>query len=445
MKKRYLEYDGFALSERDRALLKIPKERALVATYYQDTRSVQGKLCGGLGIEKIKNGNGSEVEIRQEKSLHRLHMYTYTYPNGVCHLGGAAVLKTGSVARYMEGSNNFIETEKNAGFQFQIWTDFDTHGGSACCIAGRQGLHVVLRAGTVVSYSEKTNGGGCLFGDRLFYSLGQGVHFSDVGNHEDFSESAYGAGWIEFWDNRGSVGQIVPCDEGVVLFKDQSLILLKAKGAADDFSAVNIEYSGGKIVKGSAVRCGKYVMFLTVDGAVYRFDGGRAQCLSEGVLADYCKDGIGAVGNERYYFLGDGSRLLVMDVENGTSYQTIGLTVFGECDGEVIGSYLGKLYRFVENGNAAYARSRTFSVENHAFGNDKEKLIRKLVFYGKGSLKLTFGTGRDAINRQIELSERGSEVDIEKKGKLFTFSFTLGQNTVLEKMGAEISDLGGEV
>ena len=445
MKKRYLEYSGFVLSERDRIALKLPKEACLVASHSQNTRTDRGRLRSGLGVEKMTNANGATIPFHSENDIRRIYAYTYTYPTGARHLGGALVLKTGAVSRYVEAGNDFYPTGKAATGQFSMWTDFDTYGGCACCIASSSGLISIQREGTVTVLSEKTNGGGCLFGDRLFYSLGQGVHFSDVGNHGDFAESAYGAGWIEFWDCGGKIGQTIPCEEGIVLLKNENVLLLKAKGAADDFTVSEVTYNGGQIVKGSAARCGKYVLFLSTDGVVYRVENGSAKRLVEGVRAEYCKDGVGAAGNAKNYFLCAEQRLLVMDAEYGTSYETIALNGFGECDGDVVGSYLGDLCRMTEGQPTAYGVKRTFIVADHYFADEKEKLIRKLIFYGTGTLTVAFGEGKYALSKQIELSQTGVEMEIEQKGTAFSFTFTLAADTVLEKMGVEYSYCGGEV
>ena len=136
---------------------------------------------------------------------------------------------------------------------------------------------------------------------------------------------------------------------------------------------------------------------------------------------------------------------MVMDAEYGTSYETIALNGFGECDGDVVGSYLGYLCRMVEGQATAYGAKRTFIVANHHFADEREKLIRKLTFYGTGTLTVGFGEGKYALSKQIELSQEGVAIEIEQKGTAFSFTFTLMADTVLERMGVEYSYCGGDV
>ena len=289
----------------------------------------------------------------------------------------------------------------------------------------------------------KNNRAACVFRDRFFYSAGRAIVFSEAGNFEDFSTTAYGAGAIEVVDGYGNVLQMLVYQDAILLFKENRVFRFHAAGAADTFRIESMDYYGGKIVRNSAVQCGKYVLFLTEEGDVYRLFGTRFERLIEGVSQDFCFDDVNVTADGERYFISDESKVLVIEVEDGSkhlSYPVYGIT---DNNGMAVGEWNYHVCRIVPNGFLPDGVQPKFAAKGVAVKDRKEKLVKRLLVYGEGTVRVCFGVNGQTVERELALSEYGVELPVGIRGKAFDWEISFTDSACVRKIDVVFSELGG--
>ncbi len=441
MSKERLEYVNFALSEGGRVALNLPLGNTLVASEYKNCRCEADGLYCGLGSAVVARSNGSFFKMSNSSYAHQIRTYYYKQ-DGYDHFGFFAASKGGTL--YHVSDDGVRTTVLSDVGTLDMCALPNKDGYDGVCVAGETGLWMVDKSGNAVKYFDETNMSVCFFGDRVFFAEGSGVRFSDAGNLTDFSESAYGGGRIEILEGEGVVTDMLPLDDCILLFKKDCVLQFFAKGAAKDFRVRRLTGLPAPIVKGSAVRCGKYVVFTTIACEVYRMDGGRVEKIVED-LPSIC------VSSYNCSYASDGSRYYI-----GTNQYTLAVSV---CDGRVhtfhpmygisnaysgtVGFYKETLYSIHPRAAMVTGETSEFTVRDWAFKDEKEKAIEKFVFYGKGSISLTWGKGEYANSVTVLLQENGVSVPIQARGKRFDFTLKPGNSSRLIKMDVEYSLVGG--
>lgn len=441
MSKECLEYLNFALSEGGRVALNLPLGNTLVAAEYKNCRCEADGLYCGLGSSIVTRADGNFFKMTNNNVTHQVCTYYYEQ-SGYKRLGFFATTSTGRLYHVSNNGTQTLVLSDLGALNMCALPSKDGYDG--VCVAAASGLWMVDRQGNAVKYFDKTNKTVCFFGDRVFFAEGSGVRFSDAGNLTDFTESAYGGGRIEILEGEGVVEDMLPLDDCILLFKKDCVLQFFAKGAAKDFRVRKLTGLPAPIVKGSAVRCGKYTVFTGIDCKAYRMEGGRVEILAQGLPA------ICASSNTRP-FASDGSRYYI-----GTNQYTLAINVL---DGRVhtfhtmygisnsysgtVGFYKDNLRMILPAAAMAAGETSEFTVRNWAFKDEKEKVIEKLVFYGSGTMGLTWGKGEYASSVSVALSESGVSVPIQARGKRFDFTLKPGYSSRLIKLDVEYSLVGG--
>lgn len=441
MSMECLEYVNFALSEKGRVALSLPFASTIVAAEYKNCRCEADGLYAGLGSAVVTLSDGNFVKMSNSNTAHKICTYYYKQ-SGYDRFGLFATSSGGKLYHVSDGGVQTTVISDVGPLDMCALPNQDGYDG--VCVAGRSGLWMVDRYGNAVKYFDKTNKSVCYFGDRVFFAEGSGVRFSDAGKLTDFAESAYGGGRIEILEGEGVVEDMLPLDDYILLFKKDCVLQFFAKGAAKDFRVRRLAGLPAPIVKGSPRQCGKYTVFATSDYDVYRMDGGRIERIAQGLPFEALS------GNARP-FASDGSRYYI-----GTNQYTLAVNV---CDGRVhtfhhlhgvsntysgtVGFYNGTLRAIRPRAAMASGETSEFVVRNWAFKDEKEKVIEKLVFYGVGTIGLTWGKGEYASTVTVSLRENGVSVPIQTRGKRFDFTLKPGNSSHLMKMGVEYSLVGG--
>jgi hypothetical protein len=437
------EFDRFALSEGGRVALNEHKSGVLVATKSENCRCVDGALHGGLGVKYLENAIGWAYAVP-------LDMQCVAFVNcGEKHKGLIALPlyldAKGVPFLYSADTNSFHKVYDAVSGMQDICPDpvnFQTKNFFA---VNKLGFFYLNEDGLVFQKADIVNGSVCTFADRVFYACKQGVCFSDVGNYSDFSDSAYGAGKIDFFDGEGHVDKIIPYGNAILVVKNSRLFLFHAAGAADQFSVETLDYSSGKIVEKSAVRCGKYVLFITENGAVVRLHGKTCVKLVERLPDDFCSKSVRTAADGEHFFISCGKSTLVVNAENGSSYISFSLDGMSTCDGTVVGAYEGYLCEFAAGGEFPFGQTATYSVQGWLAEDETEKQLEKVRLFGQGALTLRLSDGRANVQKSVELDPLGVEVELELRGRAFELSVNLEPTTCLRKIAVQFHKGGSAV
>lgn len=441
MSKLYVEYAAFAPNDESKARLNMPTG-TLVATSAQNCYCGKSGLRYGPGVEYLTMLSGGTISFPQAPIAVKTQVYHYD-DDGVLKIGYFVATKDGKVYHFNESVG--LKTCAGAG-----------DGAASACLVpanvAEDGVFLATNKGlwheTPLQGAKKiapsTNGTVCVFGDRVFIAYGKGVAFSDAGDFYDFSVSAQGGGGIHFWEGKGDILQVLAMDDHLLLFKQNCILQLFAKGAAKDFYARTIGFTDADIVQGSAVRCGNVAVFTTDDGAIYRVEGVKVQKLGITLPKGYANARAAFGGDRGRYYLSAGTDTFVVCLDDGVVYSIFPMQGISECGAQVVGFVGGKLCRLKDGAALPDGESCTFTVENWAVKDEKEKVVEKLVLHGQGRAKVQFGQGRYAKSWAIELSDRGVALPIFERGKRFDLTLELLQGACVHKLGVEYSHVGDE-
>jgi len=437
------EFDRFALSEGGRVALNEHKGGVLVATKSQNCRCADGALHGGLGVKYLQDI--FDVTYSVPFNVQRVAFVNYyDERKGLMplplYLDG-----NGRVFLYSLDTLLFHRIYDGVSGILDICSDSVNFQTKDFFVVNEVGFFYLNEDGLVSQNLGATNGSVCTFADRVFYACEQGVRFSDVGNYSDFSDSVYGGGKINFFDGEGRVDKILPYENAILVVKNTRLFLFHAVGAAHQFSVETLDYSGGKIVEKSAVRCGKYVLFVTENGEVVRLHGKSCVKLIERLPEAFCSKEIKTAADGERFFIACGGSTLVVDAENGSYYTSFSLEGMSTCNGTVVGTYDRHLCEFAADGKFPYGQSASFSVQGWLAEDESEKQLEKVRLFGQGSLTLSLSNGRASVQKSVELDPLGIEIELELRGRAFELSVALQPKTCLRKIAVQFHKGGSAV
>lgn len=431
MRMEQVVFTEFALSDGGRYALKTVNNDALTATSNQNCRCVDGKLFLGLGLKCLKDASGKEMATGQ--TVRTVIPASY-WQNNTEHQCPVIVTAQGKLYQYNESTGAWTEIPATVAGNVGACFAIASNGNSGAFIVSNNGfLQTGTAGGVIQTRAETANGGVCVFKDRVFYSAGNTVVFSDAGNYLDFVESACGGGRIEIWEGGGRVWQLLPFDGAILLIKEQSVLKMYAAGAADEFRIEKLDFCAGRIAKGSAAVCGKYVMFVTVDGNVYRFNGSSFEKIAMGIPKEYCQDFKGTASDGVRYFRAGEMLTLVMEADGScyTSYSIDGLTGCGDM---AVGVYGGKVCCFDPTENLPLAENATFVVSPFVLQDEKEKIVRKVTVYGTGNASVCLSGERGELYSDVALDEDGVAFETEIWGQKFVLKLGLATACRLDKI-----------
>ena len=442
MREQTFTYTGFALSDGDRAALKMPATTTLVGTNVENCRCVRGALKRCLGLEYVYNPD--DQPLTAPYRAQKVKLLYEDDAEGERHYQGIVVARDARVQGYNLPSDDVALMGRRPWKPAMVCPLPDEKGERNFYFLTEDIIKRYEDGVSVLNPGQlKNNRAACVFRDRFFYSVGRAIAFSDAGNFEDFTTTAYGAGAIEVADGYGNVLQMLVYQDAILLFKENSVFRFHAAGAADTFRIETMDYYGGKIVRNSAVRCGKYVLFLTEQGDIYRLFGTRFERLVEGVSQDFCFDDVNVTADGERYFISDEDKVLVVEVEDGSkhlSYPVYGIT---DNNGMAVGEWNYHICRIVPNGFLPDGVLPRFVAKGVVVKDRKEKLIKRLLVYGEGTVRVCFGSNGRTVERELTLSEYGVELPVGVKGKEFDFEISFSESACVRKIDVEFSELGG--
>ena len=442
MREQTFTYTGFALSEGDRAALKMPVGATLVGTNVENCRCRGGTLNRCLGLEYVYNPD--EQPLTCTLPAKKVKLFYEDDDEGNRYYRGVVATSDGSLQGYELATSDVALMGRRPNRDIMICALPSESGERNFYYLSSQMIKRFEDGVEILDPGEmRNNRAACVFHDRFFYSIGRAIVFTDAGNFEDFSVSAYGAGRIEVLEGYGNVLQMLVYQDAILLFKENMMLRFHAAGAADDFRIEPMDYYGGKIMRNSAVRCGKYVLFLTEVGDVYRLYGTRFERLVEGVPKEFCFDDVNVTSDGERYFIANKNNVLVIEAEDGSKHLSYPVNGITDNNGMAVGEWNYHVCRIVPSGFLPDGVQPRFVAKGVAVKDRKEKLVKRLIFYGEGTVTVRFGSNGHTVERELTLSEYGAELIAGIKGKAFDFQISFTDSACVRKIDVEFSELGG--
>lgn len=445
MKRERVIFNSFSLPEGGRYALKPIPQDALVATESKYSRCRDGKLFGALGHEFLLDSGDNYLTCNKDLKMKNVMLMNTGVNDLVCKRNAAFIEEKGSLWLYTDsGSCRSLGLCKPP---YAICRFPASHGNGDGGIAVASGLSFEVRnyaGATLYKVEEPTNAAVCWFAGRLFYAKGHRVYYSDVENVQNFDESAYGGGYVcTNGGGEGVVLQLLPYRDGILLFYERGIAILHAKGAASDFRMERLDYSGVPIAIGSGAVCGRYALFATEEGDVYRLDGTRFERLAAGLPLSLREDRVNTASDGERYYRCDGERMLVMEASDGSSYLSFPVAGLTDADGAALGVHMGRLMRMSTIGSAYTSESPSFYAERLRLRDSKEKTITKVTVYGEGSTTVSLRGDGDTTVKVLTLSSAGVAFEPFVRGEEFELEICLGFRAKVTRIEFEFEYVGG--
>lgn len=248
---------------------KIVKTKIIDGEYFDCSSSV-GYFMGGKAVEctyKLEYGGKSEGIPRD------IDIVRYFPAMGF----GLGVSTDGVVYVWTESENSFTRVSNIEYPTPSFFSGYEGEKRFAAVVGGRKIVRVLedkSAVAYVIHYSLK---GACLCMGRLFAADAQDeyvLRWSGPNGFDDWTQSAFGAGYMRFNPARGRILSTVPFGDRVAVFREYGLDFLKVNGDPRHFS-VTYEYGEGvseKLGDGTCVCCRGKLYFCS-DEHMYVCDG----------------------------------------------------------------------------------------------------------------------------------------------------------------------------
>ncbi|MBQ8428066.1 MAG: hypothetical protein IJX18_02295, partial [Clostridia bacterium] len=291
------------------------------------------------------------------------------------------------------------------------------------------------------------NGVACVFNHRIFaVQPDKRIRYSAPYERGNFADSADDGGYINVLENIGNIRQLVVVENEVYCLCDEQIFRLTGDGAARDFRVEKVAYGGGNILARSGAACGDKLVFLAREG-LYSVQQGKVAPISVSTSlsglspAAYAE----AAATENRYYLpctttASEKKTLVLDMTTGEASFTRYTPVLCLYNGSMYGvDEENRVFEFLSD----YPLDEGFSFERkrEAFGDYRDKTLKRLWLYGEGELRLRVVGRNGVVEKNLTLSKEGAECPILLKGKTFDVRFTLSVGSLLTGLKAETLQL----
>lgn len=445
MKRERVIFNSFSLPEGDRYALKPIPQDALVATKSEYCRCRDGKLLGPIGQEYLLDSGDNYLIANKNFKMKNVMLLNTAVTDFVYKRNAIFIEENGRLWIYIDsmGVRNFASCKPP--YAICRFPASSSNGDGGVAIASALGILVVSHTGgTMYKLDEPTNAAVCWFAGRVFYSKGYNVYYSEMGNVRDFTESAYGGGYINVaGSGEGVVLQLLPYRDGILLFYERGIAMLHAKGAASDFRLERLDYCGVPIAIGSGAVCGRYALFTTEEGDVYRLDGTRFERLAAGLPLSLRADRLNTASDGERYYRSDGERMLVMEASDGSSYFSYPVSGLTDADSAALGVQGEYLVRMSTIASYPARAEPKFYSERLRLRDSKEKTITKVTVYGEGKARVSLRGDGDTTEEVLALTSAGVAFEPFVRGQEFDLQVNLTFRAKVTRIEFEFEYVGG--
>lgn len=275
---------------------------------------------------------------------------------------------------------------------------------------------------------------GCVSFERIFYISGEkSVRFSAVGD-VNFEDSADEGGKIAFPETLGISG-VFAAGKYVYIFFPFAIYRLDARGAARDFVAEKIAYTGGGILENSIAVCGETLCFLAKDGG-YTLSGKTFEKFMEkGGGFDFSSiEGVYAIAAQGKYLFeingknengGEKCAQKMYDTAEKTCVD-VDLSAQNSCVYGNTAYFLGdSVQKITFDGSGSEEKEYLLTRKGEDFGANGLKTVGNITLCGRGKVRLLVSGGQYSSLFDVELTKTGARVAVNITAETFDFALIL--------------------
>lgn len=272
----------------------------------------------------------------------------------------------------------------------------------------------------------------CVSFERIFYISGEkSVRFSAVGG-VNFEDSADEGGEIAFPETLGILG-VFAAGKYVYIFFPFAIYRLDARGAARDFVAEKIAYTGGEILENSIAVCGETLCFLAEDSG-YTLSGKTFERFIERVGDFSSIEGVYAIAAQGKYLFEingkneNGGEKCVQKMYDAAKKTCVDVDLSAQ-NSYVYGNtayFLGdSVQKITFDGSGSEEKEYLLTRKGEDFGANGLKTVGNITLYGRGKVRLMVSGGRYGSLFDVELTKTGVRVAVNITAETFDFALIL--------------------
>lgn len=410
------------------------KSKTLYGVSGENCEISGGGIRPWLGVKKYKIG-GSVIAAPLDTPLgvSKIALIPYVDSSGVAREFVVYVTKKGGVFSCDAGDTTYTieDAEFPAGKVSVLpWTESD--GKQKLVFCGENGVYLFDREEKFDLLCSGATGAACVFHERIFFGAAGGrLRFCAPLDTDAWADDADESGYVDFPKERGEIVGIAALKERLYVFFERGIARVDARGSARNFTAENVDYSGGEIFFGSVGTFGGKVLFLTADG-LFSFDGNKAEKICFGLPIEPKRTGQvcnHAVFSGKFYLdyidADGGAKRLAVDGKTGEGFfMTTKPTGISATEGKLLCYHDSSVCEFATGEALPTGESFAVKKDYYDFGIRGRKLLKSVAFKGKGRLRAEVSNGYERHGYTFTIADGESSVVPLVKGEKFSLKIS---------------------
>ena len=440
-RKKIVKFDSFSLSKEE-------KTGCLRAESSQNCDCINGMISRGIKLKPYKTASGAELLIGTVDA--RMLFPLYASNSGGDSIEDFFVLYQMDnkvyARRYSEEMLAWTTPTEYSMQTVGVYA-LNPDGGVVSLLFEEGQCRYRNMEGFYISRGYRgVRGIACYCQNRVFVVSGdREITYSDPAEPTEITKAENDGGTILRPLDGDVIVELLAKEGCVYIFYRHSIVKIEVTGEPKGFLVRPIAYTGGEIYGKTAVVCGAWIVFLAADG-IYRFDGEKAERICEWMDVKV-SDENQTFGRGRYlsnalisYTNAEGNlKTIAIDPVKKDSYDLEPLQGLTECNGRTFCLSMGKIMQ-VDEENKGHSLTRCdFTSVGLDFGNREKKTLKSVRLKGRGMVLFQVICGTKLVSKELRFVNGEASFSPMLRGEKFVFSFTLGQNSRVEGLEAEVT------
>ncbi|MBE7100353.1 MAG: hypothetical protein E7364_01940 [Clostridiales bacterium] len=441
-RKEIIKFDSFILSDEEKA-------GSMRAKSSQNCDCTDGKISHGIALKPYKTASGTELYIGAVSDVRMLFpLYASdALGNSVEDIFVLYQLDGKGYGRRYLNENSAWNTPSEYLLETAGVYALKPDGGVVSLLFNKSGCKYRNMEGFYISRGyRKSRGMACYCQNRVFVASGdREITYSDPAEPTEITKAENDGGAILRPLDGDVIVELLAKEDCVYVFYRHSIVKIEVTGEPKGFRVRPLGYTGGEIYGKTAVVCGAWIVFLAADG-IYRFDGEKAERICKWMQVKVSTENP-TFGRGRYlsnalisYTDEQGNLCTVaIEPEKKDGYFLAPLKGLTECNGRTFCVLMNKIMQVDEENRTSISVSCSFTSTEMDFGDKEKKTLKSVRLKGEGSVLLRVYCDTKTIGKELTFVNGEASFSPMLRGKKFSFGFTLGKNSCVEGLEAEVS------
>lgn len=445
-REKIIKFDTFTLEDK-------VKDGCLRGVYNQNCDCADGAISRGIALTPYKTPSGVELTVDSSADMRMVFPLYASDGTGESIEDLFILYVLGSKAyarRYLDAQSSWSGSSLYTLDTMGVYA-LNSSGGvvsllfskDTCKYQDMEGFHTssgYLKSGRRACYCQS----------RIFLVTGEReITYSDPADPTAISMAENDGGRILRPLDGDEIVGLLAKEDCVYAFYRHNIVKIEVTGEPKSFRVLPLGYTGGEIYGKTAVLCGEWIVFLAADG-IYRFDGEKAERICEWLHVKSTTQNQ-VFGRGRYLtnalisYTNEQGELCTVAInpEKKSGYFVTPLRALTECGGRTLCVIGNKIMQLDEKNDALAGVSCVFQTAEIDFGEKEKKTLKSIRLKGKGSLLLLVCCDGRTKQQMLEFVDGEASFSPMMRGEKFSFRFTLGKDSRVEGMAAEVAFLKG--